>query len=46
VLIGTCGIILELGRPNVLQMRPNVSPRRLNMLLEGHDINSKDDFRV
>jgi hypothetical protein len=46
VLIGTCGIIWGLGRPNVLQMRPNVSPKRLNVTLEGHDVTSKDDFRV
>jgi hypothetical protein len=46
VLVGTCGIIQGLRRPNVLQMGPNIPHRRLNVNLEGHDATSKSDFRV
>jgi hypothetical protein len=46
VIIGTCGIIQGIGRPNVLQMSPNVPPRRLNVILERHDVTSKSNFSV
>jgi hypothetical protein len=46
VLVGMCGSIQGLWRPNVLHLRPNVPPWGPNVTLEGHDVTLKDEIRV
>jgi hypothetical protein len=46
VLVGTCGSIQGLWRPNILYLRPSVPPLGPNVTLEGHDVNLEDEIRV